>query len=256
MNRTFKVAGARLEESDLRRNDYHAYLDRVYAVKLRYKELYESLCSDASLDGPYVYVPLHYQPERTTCPDGGVFNDQTLMVRLLSAVLPAGWRLYAKEHRTQFSYSGNGEQARDEDYYRDMAVIPKVRFIRLEVDSRELIDSARAVATVTGMAGWEAICRGKPALIFGNAWYRLCRGVFKIKTLQDCRSAMAAVENGVHLAEQDVNAFVAAIERISVAGYVSSSNAPAVEVQYQEHVEGLTRLLQRFGERAARTAID
>ncbi|MGH8491023.1 MAG: hypothetical protein ACREXS_19695 [Gammaproteobacteria bacterium] len=253
MNRVYKRAGIPLEASHLRRNEYRAYLDRTYKVKLGYKALYESLCADVPINVPYVYVPMHYQPERTTCPDGGIYNDQSLMVNLLSHALPEGWWLYVKEHPTQFSYAGNGEQSRNEYFYQDLHSLPNMRFIRLETPTLELTDNARAVATVTGMAGWEAVCRGKPALVFGNAWYRLCRGVYPIRTADDCRDALLAIKNGVTVKSRDVEAFVAALEHISASGYVNPSNAPGVKVSYTDHVQRLTWLLKRFADRISAT---
>jgi hypothetical protein len=54
---------------------------------------------------PYVYLPLHLQPEATTSPMGGVFTDQYLALETLVRALPppsgsagnprppaAGWR--------------------------------------------------------------------------------------------------------------------------------------------------------------------
>lgn len=254
MNRVYKRAGIPLEASDLRRNEYHAYLERTYKVKLSYKALYESLCADVPINVPYIYVPMHYQPERTTCPDGGIYNDQSLMVNLLSHGLPEGWWLYVKEHPTQFSYAGNGEQSRNEYFYRDLHSLPNVRFIRLETPTLELTDNARAVATVTGMAGWEAVCRGKPALVFGNAWYRLCRGVSPIRTADDCRHALIEIKNGVNIPDKAVDAFVAAIERVGARGYVNPSNAPAVDISYEQHVTSLTSLMVRYAKRTLHQA--
>lgn len=253
MPRVFKMSGLPLEESILPRNEYHVYMDRAYKIKLAYKALYESFCVEFSRTDRYLYVPLHYQPERTTCPDGGLYNDQYLMVNLLSQSLPVGWWLYVKEHPTQFSYNGNGEQARSEWFYKDLHALPNVKFIRLESSTLDLIDDAQAVATVTGMAGWEAICRGKPALVFGNAWYRMCRGVYAIASADDCRDALLAIKNGVTVKSRDVEAFVAALEHIAASGYVNPSNAPGVNVSYEDHVHRLTGLLKRFADRISAT---
>ena len=34
----------------------------------------------------------------------------------------------------------------------------------------KLIDKCKAVATITGTSGWEALIRGKPVLHFGYPW--------------------------------------------------------------------------------------
>ena len=47
--------------------------------------------------------------------------------------------------------------------------------------SRQLIDHAQAVVTLTGTAGLEALLRGKPAFIFGYAWYRQFPGVYSLQ---------------------------------------------------------------------------
>lgn len=241
--RVYKEAGRSLEESRFGRADYDAYLERVYATKLAMKKRYEAVCSPPDAAADFVYLPLHYQPERTTCPDGGVFNDQELAVAMVAAALPAGWSVYVKEHPTQFSYGGTGEQARSQRYYEDLAALPGVRLVPLETASLKLIDQARAVATVTGMAGWEALCRGRPVLVFGNAWYAPCRGAWRVSSLEECRTALAAVAAGARPGRREVDAFAAALESCGVRGYVNSSNSPAVQLSVEEHVDNLTRLL-------------
>ena len=251
VNRVFKRHGQSLQSALLTRREYEHYRRSAYKVKLAYKERYSSLCEDVDLDASYVYVALHYQPERTTCPDGGLFVNQWLMVNMLSLLVPAGWLVYVKEHPTQFSFTGSGEQARSESFYEDLSSIENVRLVRLDQDSFELIDRARAVATVTGMSGWEAVCRGKPALVFGNAWYGLCEGVFRVTSRESCTRALDAIEGGFEWDPRTVDAFVSAVKEISARGYVNPSNAPGVDIDFESHVSELARILSRFGCRHA-----
>lgn len=65
----------------------------------------------------FIYVPLHMQPELTTCPLGGQFADQLLMVRMLSAHLPKGYRLYVKEHPDQLRHTLTHPSARSAEFY-------------------------------------------------------------------------------------------------------------------------------------------
>jgi len=251
LNRVFKKHTASLESVLLTRREYKHYRRSVYGKKLEYKALYESLCVDVDVTEKFVYVPLHYQPERTTCPDGGWYSNQWLMVNLLSCSVPSDWLIYVKEHPTQFSFTGNGEQARSADFYADLDAFGNVRLLDLEQDSFELIDRAQVVATVTGMAGWEAVCRGIPCLVFGNAWYALCDGVFRITDAQSCAKALVEIQQGRAVSQRAIDAFVSALEEVSFVGYVNPSNAPAVSVEFERHVQDLTAALKAFGLRHA-----
>ena len=79
----------------------------------RLKKTYDRLCSDPDLSQPYIYVALHYQPEQTTSPSGGVYVHQDLMVGLLASHLPSGWKIYVKEHEACNSPPGGGTSAGD-----------------------------------------------------------------------------------------------------------------------------------------------
>ena len=63
----------------------------------------------------------------------------------------------------------------------------------MNIDSFPLIANSKAVATVTGTVGWEAMVRRKPVLVFGLSWYEKYAGVLKIV---DEKSA--AEDNAIH----------------------------------------------------------
>lgn len=172
-------------------------------------QLYDSLAQTPDFAAKYVYLPLHYQPERSTMPDGGFFNDQLFVAQTLSAALPSSWFLYVKEHPRQFRENLNWSKFRNLDFYRRMAQLTGVRVMPLETSSEQLLTHCQAVATVTGTAGWEGLRRGKPAIVFGNAWYRNCPGVAAVDGVESTRHVLNEIEAGnrrINLTR--VNAFI------------------------------------------------
>ena len=149
-----------------------------------------------SLDEKFLYLPLHYQPERSTSPDAGIFADQHLIVKTLDRALPKGWKIYVKEHPSQFASYNEGEKGRELDDYKEMERIQSIRFVREDFPTEKLIQHAQAVVTCTGTAGWEAVLRQVPVLIFGIIWYDLCPGVFRVRSVKEVRDALQRICNG------------------------------------------------------------
>ena len=67
-----------------------------------------------SYDYDYVYFPLHYEPERTTNPDGGIFHDQFIALCNLRKLVPENIKILIKEHQSQFFLS---KGSREEVHY-------------------------------------------------------------------------------------------------------------------------------------------
>jgi hypothetical protein len=212
----YKRRGVPLKESTT--TPYQAARVRAsgLAAKRRLLRQYRELQRRPDLQAPFVFVPLHYQPEASTSPLGGAFADQLLMVRLLARYLPAGWRLYVKEHRSTFDPELRGQFARDAAYYDEILEVPSVTLVPMELASFELIDRARAVAAVTGTAGWEAVVRGVPALVFGNAWYKDCEGVFDARTESGCADAFTRITAGFRPDEARVRLFLQSVAEVGL----------------------------------------
>ena len=51
-------------------------------------------------NSPFVIYFMHYQPERTSLPEGLQYAQQWLAIRALSMALPKGWTLLVREHPT------------------------------------------------------------------------------------------------------------------------------------------------------------
>jgi capsular polysaccharide biosynthesis protein len=195
IRRPYKKPNEAIELSTLTVGEFQMYLRWSCFDKFLLKEKYESLVSNnETFEGNYIFMALHYQPERTTSPDGGRYNNQYLVASMLAEALPAGWKLLIKEHPNQFAYGHTGNQSRTILFYEDLDSLPNTHLIPLDVSSSCVLRKAKAVATITGFVGWEAVCRGKPALIFGNAWYQFCKQVYRVYSNYDLHQAIDKIQ--------------------------------------------------------------
>lgn len=127
-----------------------------------------------NLELPYVYFPLHLQPEKTTSTWGGVFTDQLLAIERLSSMLPQGWLIYVKENPKQTFFM------RGKWFYKRVKAINNVVMVPSNFDTYSLLKNCQFTATITGTVGWEAITGGKAVLVFGwGVWYKSFPGVFQ-----------------------------------------------------------------------------
>lgn len=187
----------------------------------------------------FVLYALHYQPERATVPMAGILGDQTLIVDMLADALPEGWLLYVKEHPWQLRLQSRGEMQRSRDFYRRILSRPNVRIVPAAESTDALLHRARAVATVTGSIGWQALCAGIPALVFGVAWYRHCPGARIVRSAEDCRAALAG---GGKPDQSAVRGFLAALQAVCVPGVLEPSVEDAA-VDMKDAARGMAQAL-------------
>ena len=213
------------------------YMRRLGKKNLR--EDYESVIKRADWNVPFVYFPLHFQPERTTSPQGGVYHDQHLVVETLSSALPDGWEIYVKEHPSQWWLRGKTRYSsvRYPGYYERLAKIPRVRLVPISTDTFELTERARAVAVITGTSGWEALLRGKRPLVFGIPWYRDCPDIFRVDSVETCAMALEKIKNGARAPKENLLAFLKAFETVSIRAYLENQLEEKPRYTAQENMQ-------------------
>jgi len=140
---------------------------------------------DVDLEVPFIYFPLHLQPEMTTDTLGMKFGDQLRCLEALSAAAPDGMLIYAKENPMQSTYM------REESFFRRLRNLPNVRYVSTQVPSFDLIRKCHALATITGTAGWEAALMLKGVVCFGRAWYLPLPGVYAWEGPETLEKALA-----------------------------------------------------------------
>lgn len=144
------------------------------------------------VDQPFIYLALHYQPEMTTMPLAGVFVEQRLIITTLLSTFPKEVLVFVKEHPAQRLIG------RHPDFYDNLPNSDRLFLLGPEMSTNELQEKSLAVATITGTVGLEALWRGKPVLVFGNAYYRQAPGAYEIKTVESAAAAAAHILSGNH----------------------------------------------------------
>jgi hypothetical protein len=147
---------------------------RQYIKKKTYrlKKFYNSKSSKTiPLGNRFVFVPLHYQPERSTCPDGGVYSNPYLFLQNIVAVIPNDIIILVKEHPRQFNFARVRNQSyRSEFIYEQMLKHPNVRFIDTSFPTNDILAHSQleGVFTVKGNIILEAWFNDIPVFYFGE----------------------------------------------------------------------------------------
>ncbi|WP_319525415.1 hypothetical protein [uncultured Desulfosarcina sp.] len=234
-----KYSNQEMSDIKISRLRYCYELIKSENQRSKLRKYYIQKTNNPDLGRPFIFVALQCQPERSTSPDGGAFAHQYLMVEMLSQTTPESWQIYVKEHISQFKGYQRAECARTKDFYNALLKIPKVKLLPLTLSSFELIDAAKAVATVSGTAGFESIVRGTPALIFGQAWYNHCEGTFQIENAEDCSKYISMINDGYKVDENKIKIFLTAFENISTKGFIDNIYSNAVSLRKKENANSI-----------------
>jgi len=244
----FKQRSKSIENSNMTLLNYSIYKLKTNAYKKKLINYYNSLVTEPDFSIPYVIVNLHYQPEMSTSPAGDIFVDQLLCIEVLAKHIPAGYFIYVKEHPSQFYSQTDGHTSRILEFYDDLIAYPQVRFLPMDSDPFLLIKSSRAVATVTGTSGWEAMVLGKPVINFGLSWYEKYAGVLKIIDEKSASNIAQFIEN-FKFDERDLFAYLNAFSNKSVKAYAHQGNK---EKMQQDEIECVSNLAESMTQMAAK----
>ena len=183
----------------------HRLRQAAYTARATYAD--RRFLADPPGERPYVFYPLHFEPEATTLVHGSYFEDQLTVVKNLARSLPAGWELVVKEH---FYMRGQ----RRLGFYRSLLSIPNLRLLPFSVPTNGLILNAEVVAVISSTAGLEAALVGKPVLIFGDYPWDYAPSVRRAEALAELpRQLRELAANPLGIDHPDVLAFGASWDR-------------------------------------------
>jgi len=186
---------------------------------------------------PYVLYPIHYQPEASTLVQAPMYLDQLALLDDIAKSLPAGHRLYVKEH-----VSNRGR--RPLEFYRAIRNIYPARLLGPDEDTWSLVRNASAIAVITGTMGWEGVLFEKPVITFGDIFYNVLPHVYRASAVpKDGWFELFARATSNHAPNHDaLLALVAAMHRRTAPGFIRNPNT-FPDVLEDENVDNITRAL-------------
>lgn len=183
----------------------------------------------------FIFISLHYQPECTTSPMGGVFVHQDLLIDILMKTVPLDIKLYIKPHP---------REGLSKKLFRRLSIDSRTVFINPSLNSFKLITDSIAVATVTGTTGWEGFLNNKPVLMFGSYFYQDAPGVYKIKSIDDAKNALDSIlYKNEPTTDKMVVAFLKAVEENSFSGWVDSRYSTLSGLTNKENCSNIANVL-------------
>jgi hypothetical protein len=202
-------------------------IDKVYKkVLINYINQVSINLSQSDLSTiKYLYYPLHFQPEATTVPLGGVFDNQLLVLDLLSNNLPMDWKIIVKEHPAyvyRLSSTEGMNLSRNKKFYKQILSKKNVYFVGFRGNSYSLIKSSTAVVTVAGTVAFEALALNKPALVFGDYIMNDLPNSIKIKSKKDLVNAFENIMSNELNFRNMFLPFLKALETVSVPLSISN----------------------------------
>ena len=107
------------------------------------------------------------------------------------------------------------------------------------------------MATITGTAGFEALVRQKPVLVFGYPWYRGAPGLFEIRGIASCRAALQKIASGFSFSEKEVLHYLSAFDSATFHGYIDADGQQVSALSAAENAENISEAIASL---LARTA--
>ena len=139
---------------------------------------------------PFVFYPLHEEPEATLSVGSPEFMNQLGAISSLARDMPAGATLAVKE-----TVYGIGR--RPDNFYRQICEFKNVSWLDFRELGIDVVREATAVATIAGTAGLEAAVMGKPVIAFGRRnFYNFIPHVHVVRREEDIAPLLRDIVEG------------------------------------------------------------
>ena len=178
--------------------------------KFRKNFIDNNLLKQLNFKEPFLFYPLHEEPERTLLIGSPFYTNQIEIIRHIAKSLPITHILLVKEHPSQ-----EVRGWRINSFYKELMKIPNVILIHPDMSFHELIKKSSLVISISGTAALESAFYEKPSIIFADTIFSNLSFVEKVNSIPELPKIIrTSLEKKVDLSE--LNNFVSMYEDNSI----------------------------------------
>jgi len=134
---------------------------------------------------PFVYFPLHVEPEKALSFTAPFYTNQLEVIRHIAKALPVGYYLYVKEH-----YGMRRKPWREKSVYKKILDLPNVKLVHPYVKSELLLRTCSLVTAIAGTSAMEAAFYKKNSIVFADSSYSYLPFIYRIKNVEELPKAI------------------------------------------------------------------
>jgi len=129
---------------------------------------------------PFVYFPLHVEPERNLLLSAPFFSNQIELASNIAKSLPIDFTLLVKEHPLM-----KFKRWREISYYKKIIELPNVELVHPDVSSEIIFKNCSLVITISGSSAIQAAFYEKPSIVFSDTIYSHLPFIERIKEIEN-----------------------------------------------------------------------
>jgi hypothetical protein len=180
---------------------------RYYQKKKRISFIEKNFKKNLKDNCPYIYFPLHYEPETVLFRDASFYSNQLAVITNIAKSLPIEYKLFIKDHPMM-----NTIGWRDLSFYKYLMKLPNVELLHPSLHPNDIIKNSSLVVTIASTTGQEAAFNKKPSIVLADELYNFLPSVKRIKNIEELPNVIRESLKTV-VDENDLENFIEKIEK-------------------------------------------
>lgn len=156
------------------------YIQYPIIEKYRQNFIDHKLVNTLNSKYPFIFYPLHEEPERTLLLGAPFYTNQIEIIRHIAKSLPVGYLLFVKEHPSQVIRGW-----RKTSFYKEIMNIPNVVLLHPSLTFSDLLQKSSLVVSISGTAILEAAFYEKPSIVFAETVFSNLSFVEKVSSIPE-----------------------------------------------------------------------